>query len=420
MPYIVIGDTKGEIGALLYNPNVTYFKDDLKDTSNWAISGSYQITDSGLRLFGNSFAISRDNILDGKDNFVVIIPEEVNVVDNFTALAFTDEAGNPTVELRWNKDTYALEVYIQGSKVWGWSTDPALWEWPVTVHKVGNMLMVFDMRSVDLPSGIPIKRLMFGTSGGDVTFGSVGVYESAGNGTMHIRPIWTDRGVLNINGYFYFAATKVYSPYYSAISIRKPFILRTTDMVNFEQHKHIWPSYPESSTTMYAYNDGQHTHVWLLVEAGTGEFCIMKLDPDFNVVDVNRNITTNGLPEGTLLQSIYFINVRDKWWAVGSLSDGSIALFDTDGPWSPSLTYVRILTKLDSPLPVTAHSVRDALNEYILLLSPSKWIVFDINLENVVSSSSIPTYTPVLDIDLEALFMKDKFFYSSHGSLRWW
>jgi len=191
-------------------------------------------------------------------------------------------------------------------------------------------------------------------------------------------------------------------------------------MVNFEPHKHIWPSCPESSTTMYAYNDGQHTHVWLLVEARTGEFCIMKLDPDFNVVDVNRNITVNGLPEGTLLRSIYFVKVRGKWLAVGSLSDGSVALFDTDGPWSPSLTYVRILTKLDSPLPVTAHSVRDALREYVLLLSPSKWIVFDASLENVVASGDIPTYAPDSSADLEALFMKDKFFYASHYSSKWW
>jgi len=419
MPYIVFGDRKGEIGALVYNPNVTYFKDDLKDASNWVISGNYQIIDSGLRLFGNSFAISKVNILDGKDNFVVIIPETVNVVDNFTALAFTDEAGNPTVEFVWNKSTYTLEAYIQGNKVWELSTDPAQWEKPVIVHKVGNMLMVWESHSIDLPSGIPIKRLMFGTSGGDVVFGGVGVYESAGNGMMNIRPIWTDRGVLNINGNFYFIATRVYSPYYSGVFIVKPSILKTTDMVNFDQHKHIWPSDPELSITMYAYNDGQYTHAWLLTGERFTELCIMKLDSDFNIVDINRNVVVNGLPEGTLLMSIYFVNVRGRWLAVGTLSDGSVALFDTDGPSSPSLTYVRSLTKLDSPLPVTAHFVRDAIREYVLLLSPSTWIVFDVNLENIVSSGSNPFYDRNVSIDFEALFMKDKFIYMSYFSPRW-
>jgi hypothetical protein len=67
MPYVIVGDKKGEIRALVYNPNVTHFKDDLMDTANWVIVGSYQITDYGLRLFGNSYAISRGNVLDGTE-----------------------------------------------------------------------------------------------------------------------------------------------------------------------------------------------------------------------------------------------------------------------------------------------------------------------------------------------------------------
>jgi hypothetical protein len=419
MPYIIVGDKKGEIRALIYNPNVTHFKDDLRDTANWVITGTYQITDYGLRLFGNSYAISRDNVLDGKDNFVVIIPEKVNAAGNFTALAFTDENGNPTVELRWNRDTYTLEIYVQGNKVLGFSEDPARWERPLVVHKVGSMLMVWELLSVDLPADVPIKRIMFGTSGADVEFGGVGVYESAGTGVSSIRPIWTDRGVLKIGDHYYFVATRDYSPYASPVSIGKPSILKTTDMVNFEQHKHIWPSYPESSATMYAYNDGQYTHVWLLASAREAEFCIMKLDSDFNVTDVNRNVTINGLPEGALLQSIYFVNVRGKWWAVGSLTDGSVALFDTDGPWSPTLTYAKSLIKLDSAMFVTAHFVKDAQREYVLILSPSKWMLFDANFDNLVSSDSVPIYDPVLSIDLEALFMKDKFFYASYSSPVW-
>jgi hypothetical protein len=312
-----------------------------------------------------------------------------------------------------------LEIYVQGNKVLESSQDPTLWERPLVVHKVGSMLMVWELLSVDLPADVPIKRIMFGTSGADVVFGGVGVYESAGNGVSNIRPIWTDKGVLKVDDHYYFAATSDYSPYYSQVSIRKPSILKTTNMVNFEQHKHIWPSYPESSTTMYAYNDGQYTYIWLLASARRAEFCIMKLDSDFNVIGVNRDITVNGLPEGALLQSIYFVNVRGKWRAVGSLLDGSVALFDTDGPWSPTLTYAKSLTKLDSAMFVTAHFVRDAQKEYVLILSPSKWMLFDVNFDNLASSGSIPIYDRMSSIDLEALFMKDKFFYASYYSPRW-
>ena len=238
-----------------------------------------------------------------------------------------------------------------------------------------------------------LQRIAFGTDGADVTFREIGVYEGAGTRVMYMRIIWSGNKVLKVGDYYYYILTRCYSTYRY-----QPSVVKSSDMVNFEQHKHIWLDGIPISLTQYAYYDGQYVYVWLAAFSETWErtgFRIMVLDSDFNVVDV-KNVTVSGLPEGSELTSVYLVNVNGKWYAVGSLFDGRIALFDTDGPWSPSLTFLKIIYSFGPPYDtyvwesVMAHLVAKLREYYVLLLfSGGPVLLLDTNFENAILLGTI-------------------------------
>jgi hypothetical protein len=412
MPVVIaVGNTRGRLGSLVYNPNVVHFKDDFENSDNWDITGSYDLTQDGLRLYGNATAITKSSVIDGKDNFVVVIPVKVNAIGDFTVCAFTDENGNPTVELRFDSSNYRDELYVEGEKVWEWSDDPSRWEYPVTVHKIGSKLFLWGLQDVNLPSGIAIKKLMLATHGADVTF-RVGVYESAGFGTGFIRPVWTSRGILKLGNQLCFVANRFYQPYNTATEIRLPSVLTTSDMVTFEQRKHIWLSDTHLATVQYAYSDGQNVYVWLRTENG---FRVMVLNFDFDVVAM-LDVTVSELPEGTELFSIYFVNTRGRWYGVGSLSDGSVAVFTCEDPRSPSLTFAKFVYTFETPRSIVAHAVTDLSNDYVLVVGGHEYIVLDPDLESVVTSGNLFYAAD----DVEVVLKMDKWLYKTEIPPKWW
>jgi len=433
MPYIIDGKMLNKIKDLVFNPNIVYFTDNFQTIDKWNINGSYQITSDGIELNGNSTIISKDNILDAKDNYVIIVNEKVNTADNWTLLGLTDTNGNPVFTMRWNKNGYMLEFYVQGNKVKEWSFDPNYWDGKVIIYKIGNRILWDSMFWIGLPDNVSIEKVMFDTSGGDITFENIGIYESAGNGTGWFRPIWNGNKLFEINGVYYFIGNRFYDPYYDFPTIVLPSIFTTTDMVNFNQYKHLWLDTSYSYGVNYAYYDGKYVYVWLGVLSILSPpptpvgYYILTLDPNsnFDIVDINKNVTINGLPQGKSVISLYFINLNGKWYALGLLSeltndnliDYSIALFDTDTPMSGNLTYVNTIYDIvdypsSVPNGICAHIVTDLYKNYVLLTASNKWILFDDKLNNVVSSGDCYQGNEILS-DCEFLLLSDKKMYKT-------
>jgi len=411
MPCIGIRKIEGSLKPFIYNPHVTYFYDNFKSIDNWDISGSYEITDGGLRIYGTTRVISKGNVLEGVDRFAIVVFVEQNSPGDFTLLGLADENGNPTVELKWHSAASELALYVLGNKVWAIGFYPGK---PMIMHKIGNKLMVspYTYDIVDLPSNISIKKVFFETSGADITLESIGVYESAGTEIKSIRPIWTKNGVMQADGYFHFVITRMYKSYEWGVPpiAMQPSVIATGDMVSFDQRKHVWLDDIPFSYTQYAFHDGNYTYVWVAVanekEEKTGDFNIITLDSAFNVVNVSR-VTVDNLPDGTKLFSIYFVNIHGKWYAVGSLSNGDVSLFDTEGPWSPSLTFSKTLFTLDAAYEVSAHLVADMFGEYVLLLYSDGWRLMNTSMDKVVAFGTF-----LAGVNPEVVLGKSKFLYT--------
>jgi hypothetical protein len=203
---------------------------------------------------------------------------------------------------------------------------------------------------------------------------------------------------------------RYWQPYYSDFRLTQPSILTTKDLVNFEPYKHLWISNVDNVNVNYAYYDGQYIYVWFEYN---GNFYIMKLDLNFNIIDINSNVTINGLPDGSVLNSIYFININKKWYAVGHVTGDHAALFDTDGPQSPSLTFIKTLFDFggrDYPRSVVSHVVTDLTREYVLVIGENEYVLLDSNLENIVLSG-IFDFIDVTNPDVEIVLAKNKMLY---------
>jgi hypothetical protein len=442
MPYIMEGKPLNQIKDLVFNPNIVYFTDNFQTLDKWNINGSYQITSDGIELSGDSTIISKDNILDGKDNYVIVVDEQVNTADNWTLIGLTDENGNPIFTMKWNKDNYSLEFYVQGNKVKWWNFNPNDWDGKVIIHKIGNRILWYSTFWIILPDNISLKKVMFGTSGGDITFKNIGIYESAGNGTGWFRPIWNGNKILEINGVYYFIGNRFYDPYYDFPEIALPSIFTTADMINFNQYRHLWLDTSYSYGVNYAYYDGEYVYVWLVVSSISSApptpvgYYILTLDPNsnFNIVNINENVTVSELPQGTNLVSLYFINLHGKWYAIGLLSyrgdddsfGYSIALFNTESPKSANLTYVRTIYDFGynpSPSPLGAslcsHVVTDLYKNYVLITALDRWILFDDKLNNIVASGFCHQNSELPD-DCEFLLSTNKFVYETYVMPVWW
>jgi len=412
MPFIITKERKGLVRPLIYNPNVTYFKDDFRNIDNWNITGSYQITENGIRLSGNSMAITKNNVLDGIDNFVVLMPISYHDTDEYTLIAFTDENGNEELSFKYIKEPDGARshaVFVRGQIIWTTKSYVPP-DFVLELHKIGTRLFIWEDSYVDIPSDLNLKKVMFGTSVGEVTFKNIGIYESAGYGIGVPRPIWTDKGILNINGYYYFIFERYWQPYYQDFILIQPSILITRDLVNFEQYKHLWISNVDIIHVNYAYYDGQYVYIWINDANG---FRIIKVDSNFNIVDINSNVTINGLPDGSVLNSIYFVNIHGKWYAIGHITGDYVALFDTDGPQSVSLTFIKTLANFggrDYPRSIVSHVVTDLIKEYVLVIGEDKYVLLDSDLENIVLSGSFD-FVSVTESDVEIVLAGNKTLY---------
>jgi len=461
MTYLKRGQYISRILPPTYDPSVKYFFDDFKNADNWSIYGTYEITQDGIRVYGNTRAISINPLVTNKNFFTIIARVRFNEIkrdDKFILLGIADSSGSQTVyftaevhdveRFSFYIGFYVNDQFVDGTGVEYYSPEPL--EFALVKADDIIQLLVFNGEFfapiplwVTFPQGMSAEKIIFGTSGGDITYSYIGVYESSGLSLFGLKYVLDDNQRMFTDGeYFYAISREGYDIYDEHGGLKdytsRLIVLRTKNLIDFEPYKHITLNI-RKVIPLYAHFDGNYIYVWCYndqetYQDGLHKLFIVVLDTNFNVVDINENVMINNLSEGNV-EGVYFIKVHGEWYALGVYEHPppptwfklgyahSLALFKLTNPSVGQLDFINFITSIhDSTVFLSAYTVTDLCSEYILVILPYYELDIYVSVMFLDTSFNIlaelkPFRSPIGEypICIDALFTNRKILYFSEN-----
>jgi hypothetical protein len=397
MVYISVGNQVSVLSPTIYDPRIVHFSDDMRSLDNWIPSGDVSVVDEGVALNYNSSLVSKGSMFAGRSFFTVKVVLRVSSYGRMVLAGFTDDSNNPTVWFEYVKGDYYyyVKAYVNGEEVRSWLAFPTSSS-DITMYVIKGKRMVMIVAYVVsdatgetltwyygilVDPSVQLSNVFFKTYDASLTIKSVTVYEASGVRFGALRPIWTTGNkILHDGVYYYFATVEEYATIpENLLDTVRLLILRTRDFVSFEHYKHVDIGDAPHGMLLYSFFDGSRFYMWMRNELGEyyqnglHPLYLVVLDSDYNLLEVNLNVSLSGYTGDKPLASVYFVNINGEWYALLSAPGDGLHLF-SGNPWTPSLSFVKkVYSSKYIPRIVVAHPVSNTKGSYILISLPTSW-----------------------------------------------
>jgi hypothetical protein len=398
MPYIRNLRFVNNVSPFIYDKNAVYFYDNFSNTDNWSITGSYEVTSDGLHISGDTRVISNKPVIENRDFFAIATHVRFNTTNDGDKILLGFSNLNATTrvyatvkyEYGYPSGYYRISIYVNEDNIMETTSNQTPNEFDLVLIKTKDIVnvcitingMLLPVAWARIPQDIQAECVAFGSYAGDFTYKYIGVYEASGITLFGFGYIIDEKlKMKNDYKYFYAISREAYGVFdeHNALIdyVSRLIVLRTTDFINFEPHKHITLG-ATKIVPLYAYFDNNNIYVWLYNEAttyqnGLHRLFVAVLDTNFNLISVNENVIINNLSDGSI-EGISFVKIFDKWYALGiykSSSQSKIALFTVSSPATGELNFVNFITDVyDSSKFISSEIVTDLSSNYVLVTIP--------------------------------------------------